>query len=45
MKKLDIVSRVRMKKYRSCKDEIGKTAPNLLNRDFHSEKGTVRIVL
>ena len=27
-----------MKKYRSYKGEVGKTAPNLLNRDFRAEK-------
>ena len=27
-----------MKKYRSYKGEVGKIAPNLLNRDFHAEK-------
>ena len=30
--------RVRMKKYRSYKGEVGKIAPNLLNRDFRAEK-------
>lgn len=34
MKKLGIMCRVRMKKYRSYKGEVGKIAPNLLNRDF-----------
>jgi transposase InsO family protein len=34
MKILGIVCRVRMKKYRSYKGEVGKIAPNLLNRDF-----------
>ena len=38
MKKLGLVCRVRMKKYRSYKGEVGKIAPNLLNRDFHAEK-------
>ena len=38
MKGLGLVCRVRMKKYRSYKGEVGKIAPNLLNRDFHSEK-------
>ena len=33
-----MVCRVRMKKYRSYKGEVGKIAPNLLNRDFHAEK-------
>ena len=27
-----------MKKYRSYKGEVGKVAPNLLNRDFEAEK-------
>ena len=38
MKELGLVCRVRMKKYCSYKGEVGKTAPNLLNRDFHAEK-------
>lgn len=38
MKELNLVCRVRMKKYRSYKGEVGKIAPNLLNRDFHAEK-------
>ena len=38
MKELGLVCRVRMKKYRSYKGEVGKIAPNLLNRDFHAEK-------
>ena len=38
MKKLGLVCRVRMKKYRSYKGKVGKIAPNLLNRDFHAEK-------
>ena len=38
MKKLGLVCHVRMKKYRSYKGEVGKIAPNLLNRDFHAEK-------
>ena len=37
-KELGLVCRVRMKKYRSYKGEVGKIAPNLLNRDFHAEK-------
>ena len=36
MKALDLVCRVRMKKYRSYKGEVGKVAPNLLQRDFHA---------
>ena len=38
MQKLGLVCRTRMKKYRSYKGEVGKIAPNLLNRDFHTEK-------
>ena len=38
MKELGLVCRVRMKKYRSYKGEVGKIAPNLLNRDFSTEK-------
>ena len=38
MKQLGLVCHVRVKKYRSYKGEVGKIAPNLLNRDFHAEK-------
>jgi len=38
MKELELVCRVRMKKYRSYKGEVGKVADNLLNRNFHAEK-------
>ena len=38
MKKLGLVCRVRMKKYRSYRGEARKIAPNLLNRDFHADK-------
>lgn len=38
MKELGLKCMVRMKKYRSYRGEVGKTAPNLLNRDFHAEK-------
>ena len=38
MKELGLVCRVRMKKYRSYKGEVGKIAPNLLNRDFKAKK-------
>ena len=38
MKELGLVCRVRMKKYHSYKGEVGKVAPNLLNRDFRAEK-------
>ncbi len=38
MKELGLVCRVRMKKYRSYKGEVGKIAPNLLQRNFHADK-------
>ena len=38
MKELGLVCRVRMKKYRSYKGEVGKIAQNLLNRDFHADR-------
>lgn len=38
MKELGLYCLVRMKKYRSYKGEVGKTAPNLLNRDFSATK-------
>ena len=38
MKELGLVCRVRMRKYRSYKGEVGKIAPNLLQRDFHADK-------
>ena len=38
MKELGLVCRVRMKKYRSYKGEVGRVAPNLLNRDFIADK-------
>ena len=38
MKKLGLICRVRMKKYRSYKGEVGKIADNELKREFHAEK-------
>lgn len=38
MKQLSIVCRVRMKKYRSYKGEVGKIASNMLERDFEATK-------
>lgn len=38
MKALGLRCMVRMKKYRSYKGEVGRIAPNLLERDFHAEK-------
>ena len=37
MKKLNLACKVRMKKYRSYKGEVGKIAPNLLDRNFDAE--------
>ncbi len=37
MKQEKLTCRVRMKKYRSYKGEVGKIAPNLINRDFHAD--------
>jgi len=38
MKMLGLRSMIRVKKYRSYKGEIGKIAPNILNRDFAAAK-------
>lgn len=38
MKKLGLVCRVRMKKYKSYKGEVGKIAPDLLQRNFGAVK-------
>ena len=38
MKQMGVSSKVRMKKYRSYKGEIGKIAPNLLERNFCAEE-------
>ena len=35
---LELKSMVRMKKYKSYKGDVGKIAPNLLNRDFKATK-------
>lgn len=37
MKALGLVCRVRMKKYQSYRGEVGKIAPNILNRDFEAK--------
>lgn len=37
MKVLGLKCRVRIKKYRSYKGEIGTAAPNLINRNFHAD--------
>jgi transposase InsO family protein len=38
MKELGLVCRVRMKKYKSYRGEVGNIAPNLLDRDFTAMK-------
>ena len=38
MKELGLICCVRMKKYRSYKGEVGKIAPNGLNRYFHADR-------
>lgn len=38
MKQLGLLCRVRVKKYRSYKAEVGKIAPNLLNRNFYADR-------
>ena len=38
MKQMGLFCCVRAKKYRSYKGEVGKIAPNLLNRNFHAKK-------
>lgn len=38
LKDLNLVCRVRMKKYQSYKGAVGKIAPNLLQRNFEAEK-------
>ena len=38
MNEMGLKCLVRMKKYRSYKGNVGKTAPNVLNRDFSAEK-------
>lgn len=38
MREMGIFCRVRMKKYNSFRGEVGRTAPNLLERDFRADK-------
>ena len=38
LKELGLICHVRMKKYHSYKGEVGKVAPNLLQRAFHADK-------
>ena len=38
MRKMGIFCRVRMKKYNSFRGEVGKIAPNILKRDFKTDK-------
>lgn len=38
MKEMGLSSKVRMKKYRSYRGEVGRIAPNILERNFHAKK-------
>lgn len=38
MKEIGIKCMVRIKKYRSYKGQVGKIAPNIIQRDFHADK-------
>ena len=38
MKALNLICRVRIKKYRSYRGDVGRIAPNILNRDFSAKK-------
>jgi len=44
MKELDLKCMVRVKKYRSYKGEVGKIAPNLLERDFYAGTPYTKLV-
>ena len=44
MKELGLVCRVRIKKYRSYKGEVGRIAPNLLDRNFAAERPNEKMV-
>lgn len=44
MKELGLVCRVRMKKYRSYKGEVGRIAPNLLERSFEAKHPNEKLV-
>ena len=44
MKELGLVCRVRIKKYRSYKGEMGQIAPNLLERNFEAEQPNEKMV-
>ena len=44
MKQLNLVCRVRMKRYRSYKGEVGRIAPNLLERNFKAEQANKKWV-
>jgi transposase InsO family protein len=45
MKELGLVCRVRMKKYKSYRGEVGKIAPDLLQRDFEAAKPNQKWVM
>ncbi|MCX5775679.1 MAG: IS3 family transposase [Firmicutes bacterium] len=44
MKECGLVCKVKCRKYKSYKGEVGKVAPNILNRDFEAEKPNEKYV-
>jgi len=44
MREMEILSRVRMKRYTSYRGEVGKIAPNLLNREFKADTPNLKWV-
>lgn len=44
MKELELVCGVRVKRYRSYKGEVGRIAPNLLERNFEEERPNEKMV-
>ncbi len=38
MQEMNLKSMIRIKKYRSYRGEVGKIAPNIINRDFHADR-------
>ena len=44
MRKMGIFCRVRMRKYNSYKGDVGRIAPNLLERDFKTDKPNQKLV-
>lgn len=44
MREMGLFCRVRMKKYNSYKGDVGKIAPNLLDRNFHADRPNEKLV-